>query len=128
MLPVPEHALPAVNMALPGKRSSYEAPGMMDCNRRLEELRAEIVLFLSQDADDYVYWVQRAGKTQRIIALNAAPIDVAEYLRRPQRVFALVAALSLGSPKMNEPSTCTPRFLNSWRRSASASPARLKSL
>jgi ATP-dependent DNA helicase DinG len=55
---------------------------LMDCNRRLEELRAEIVLFLSQDADDYVYWVQRAGKTQRIIALNAAPIDVAEYLRR----------------------------------------------
>ena len=54
---------------------------LMDCNRRLEELRAEIALFLSQDADDHVYWVERTGKT-RSIALNAAPIDVAEYLRR----------------------------------------------
>jgi hypothetical protein len=43
-------------------------------------------------------------------------------------VASKVCGLSLGSPKMNEPSTCTPRFLNSCSRSASASPARLKSL
>src|SRR5207244_9321617 len=42
----------------------------------------EIALFLGQDAEGHVYWVERTGKTQRIIALNAAPIDVAEYLRR----------------------------------------------
>src|SRR5205085_3749066 len=29
-----------------------------------------------------VYWVERGGKTQRNLALNAAPIDVAAYLRR----------------------------------------------
>jgi ATP-dependent DNA helicase DinG len=55
---------------------------LMECNRRLAELREEVALFLSQEAEDYVYWVERSGKGQRIIALNAAPIDVAAYLRR----------------------------------------------
>ena len=55
---------------------------LMECNRRLAELRDEVAMFLSQSADDYVYWVERTGKTQRNLALNAAPIDVAEYLRR----------------------------------------------
>jgi ATP-dependent DNA helicase DinG len=55
---------------------------LVECNRRLAELRAEITLFLSQEAESHVYWVERTGKTQRIISLNAAPIDVADYLRR----------------------------------------------
>src|SRR5205823_4400978 len=55
---------------------------LMECNRRLAELREEIALFLSQSAEDHVYWVERSGKTQRTVALNAAPVDVAEYLRR----------------------------------------------
>jgi ATP-dependent DNA helicase DinG len=29
-----------------------------------------------------VYWVERSGKTQRNLSLNAAPVDVAEFLRR----------------------------------------------
>jgi ATP-dependent DNA helicase DinG len=55
---------------------------LMECNRRLGELRGEVTLFLSQAQRDHVYWVERSGKTQRTIELNAAPIDVAEYLRR----------------------------------------------
>ena len=55
---------------------------LMECNRRLAELREEVVMFLGQTAEDYVYWVERSGKTQRNLALNAAPVDVAEYLRR----------------------------------------------
>ncbi|HWC59851.1 MAG TPA: ATP-dependent DNA helicase, partial [Verrucomicrobiae bacterium] len=55
---------------------------LMECNRRLAELREEVAMFLSQTAEDYVYWVERTGKTQRNLALNAAPVDVAEYLRR----------------------------------------------
>jgi len=39
-------------------------------------------LFLSQQAEDHVYWVERTGKSKRIVVLNAAPIDVADYLRR----------------------------------------------
>ena len=55
---------------------------LMECNRRLAELREEVSMFLNQSVDDYVYWVERSGKSQRNLALNAAPIDVAEYLRR----------------------------------------------
>ena len=55
---------------------------LLECNRRLIELREEVAMFLSQSAEDHVYWVERGGKSQRNLALNAAPIDVAEYLRR----------------------------------------------
>src|SRR5882757_3976861 len=55
---------------------------LIECNRRLGELKVEVTEFLSQQADDHVYWVERGGKTQRNLSLNAAPVDVAEYLRR----------------------------------------------
>jgi ATP-dependent DNA helicase DinG len=55
---------------------------LMECNRRLAELREEVAIFLSQGAAESVYWVERTGRAQRTLALNAAPIDVAEYLRR----------------------------------------------
>jgi ATP-dependent DNA helicase DinG len=54
---------------------------LLECNRRLVELKDELALFLSQAADDHVYWVERSGKAQRTVALNAAPVDVAAYLR-----------------------------------------------
>jgi ATP-dependent DNA helicase DinG len=55
---------------------------LVECNRRLGELKIEVAEFLSQEADDHVYWVERGGKSQRNLSLNAAPVDVAEYLRR----------------------------------------------
>ncbi len=55
---------------------------LIECNRRLGELKLEVAEFLSQEADDHVYWVERGGKTQRNLSLNAAPVDVAEFLRR----------------------------------------------
>ncbi len=55
---------------------------LVECNRRLGELREEVAIFLSQSAEDSVYWVERTGRAQKTLALNAAPIDVAEYLRR----------------------------------------------
>jgi ATP-dependent DNA helicase DinG len=55
---------------------------LIECNRRLGELKIEVAEFLSQQAEDHVYWVERTGKAQRNLSLNAAPIDVAEYLRR----------------------------------------------
>jgi ATP-dependent DNA helicase DinG len=61
------------------------AQELAECNRRLEELRGEIAVFLSQGAPGHVYWVERSGKTQRNLALHAAPINVAEYLR--ERLF-----------------------------------------
>ena len=55
---------------------------LIECNRRLGELKVEIAEFLGQQADDHVYWVERTGKAQRNLSLNAAPVDVADYLRR----------------------------------------------
>ena len=55
---------------------------LIECNRRLDELREEVKAFLEQGAPEHVYWVERGGKAQRNLALNAAPIDVAEFLRR----------------------------------------------
>jgi ATP-dependent DNA helicase DinG len=55
---------------------------LLECNRRLAELREEVRTFLDQAAEDHVYWVERSGKAQRALALNAAPVDVAEFLRR----------------------------------------------
>jgi ATP-dependent DNA helicase DinG len=55
---------------------------LRECNLRLTELREEVATFLDQSANGHVYWVERSGKTQRNLALNAAPIDVADFLRR----------------------------------------------
>jgi ATP-dependent DNA helicase DinG len=52
-----------------------------ECNRRLDELREGIVTFLSQNVEDFVYWVEQNGKAQNIISLNAAPVDISEFLR-----------------------------------------------
>jgi ATP-dependent DNA helicase DinG len=61
------------------------AQELSSCNLRLAELREQVAVFLSQSNADHVYWVERKGKAQRNLALNAAPINVAEYLR--ERLF-----------------------------------------
>ncbi len=71
------------------------ASELLECNRRLGELREALGVFLSQSADHHVYWVERAGKTQRQLVLNAAPVDVADYLRR--RLFASNTSVILTS-------------------------------
>jgi ATP-dependent DNA helicase DinG len=55
---------------------------LVECNRRLAELRDEVKAFLEQNAPEHVYWVERGGKAHKNLALNAAPIDVAGFLRR----------------------------------------------
>ncbi len=55
---------------------------LIECNRRLGELKVEVAEFLSQQAEAHVYWVERTGKAQRNLSLNAAPVDVADFLRR----------------------------------------------
>jgi len=65
------------------KRCSDDLIGeeLSECNRRIEELREGIVTFLNQEIEDYIYWVERSGKVQKIISLNAAPVDISEFLR-----------------------------------------------
>jgi ATP-dependent DNA helicase DinG len=68
---------------------------LVECNRRLGELTVEVAEFLSQSADDQVYWVERSGKAHRNLSLNAAPIDVADFLRR--RLFESDASIIMTS-------------------------------
>jgi len=55
---------------------------LVECNRRLAELREEVKAFLEQGEKDHVYWVERSGRQHQSLTLNAAPVDVAAYLRR----------------------------------------------
>ena len=55
---------------------------LVECNRRLAELRDEVKEFLEQSQREHVYWVERSGKARQNLSLNAAPVDVAEFLRR----------------------------------------------
>ena len=87
---------------------------LVECNRRLTELREEVAMFLSQSAEDYVYWVERAGKTQKNLALNAAPIDVADFLRR--RLFSVDTSVIMTSATL----------AISERRSNDAAPEKTK--
>lgn len=57
------------------------AQELLECNRRLIEVRDAIVEFLTQGSPDHVYWVERSGRAQQNLTLNAAPVDVATYLR-----------------------------------------------
>lgn len=68
---------------------------LMECNRRLGDLRMAVATFLQQAEEDHVYWVERTGRTQRNLSLNAAPVDVADYLR--QRLFAAGTSVILTS-------------------------------
>jgi len=68
---------------------------LIECNRRLAELRDGVATFLSQSAEGCVYWVERGGKAQKNLVLNAAPIDVADYLRR--RLFGSATSVIMTS-------------------------------
>jgi len=72
---------------------------LMECNRKLAELREEVALFLSQEAPEHVYWVERGGKGLKNVELNAAPIQVADFLRR--RLFGTDTSVILTSATLS---------------------------
>jgi ATP-dependent DNA helicase DinG len=55
---------------------------LQEFGRRIRDARDGISIFLEQSAPECVYWVERTGRTERFLALNAAPIDLAPVLRR----------------------------------------------
>ena len=63
-------------------RDRDTAQELTEGNRRLGELRDGLAQFLGQSAARHVYWVERAGKGRQNLTLNAAPINVADFLRR----------------------------------------------
>jgi ATP-dependent DNA helicase DinG len=55
---------------------------LQELGRRIRDARQHIAVFLSQSADEHVYWVERTGKTAQFLSLNAAPIEIAPVIRR----------------------------------------------
>src|SRR6201997_550185 len=55
---------------------------LQEFGQRIRDARDGIAIFLEQSAREHVYWVERTGKTERFLSLNAVPIDVAPELRR----------------------------------------------
>jgi ATP-dependent DNA helicase DinG len=55
---------------------------LQEFGRRIRDARDGIAIFLEQSAPEHVYWVERTGKTERFLALNAVPVDLAPVLRR----------------------------------------------
>jgi ATP-dependent DNA helicase DinG len=55
---------------------------LQEFGRRIRDARDGISIFLEQSAPECVYWVERTGRTERFLALNAAPIDLAPVLQR----------------------------------------------
>lgn len=79
---------------------------LQDMGRRIREARLGIATFLSQTAEDYVYWVEKTGKTGQFCALNAAPVDIAAHLRailfkENHSCIMTSATLSVGSEDLN---------------------------
>lgn len=84
------------------------AEELRDCNARLLELSNAVALFLSQAQEKTVYWVERSGKQQTLISLNAAPVDVSAFLRRRlfganTSVIMTSATLSIRDPARTPP-------------------------
>jgi ATP-dependent DNA helicase DinG len=93
---------------------------LVECNRRLGELREEVAEFLSQAADDHVYWVERGGKLSRNLSLNAAPVDVAEFLRR--RLFAADTSVIMTSATLATSAGAGHEARGARQKSPAASP------
>ena len=55
---------------------------LQEFGRRIRDARDGIAIFLEQSAPEHVYWVERTGKTERFLALNATPVDLAPVLRQ----------------------------------------------
>jgi len=80
---------------------------LLECSRRLGDLRGALTFFLGQPDEDHVYWVERSRK-HHSVSLHAAPVDVAEYLRRrlfrsDTSVIMASATLSVTGEARSEP-------------------------
>ena len=55
---------------------------LREWSRRGHGVQEQIRGFLTQEADDHVFWVERTGRRQTNLELRAAPIDIAPYMQR----------------------------------------------
>ena len=120
----------AVSELIKGSEDKDTGQELVECNRRLAELREGVATFLSQSQEDYVYWVERSGKAQRTLTLNAAPIDVAAYLRArlfesDTSVIMTSATLAVGEGAQGPKSKVQSQPMNYFARKVGAEKATL---
>jgi ATP-dependent DNA helicase DinG len=95
-----------VSAAVQASEDSDTGKELVEANRRIAEIRDSVAVFLAHDTPGYVHWVDRSGRTQRNLGLHAAPIDVANFLRRRlfgsgTSVIMTSATLSMSARKSN---------------------------
>lgn len=78
---------------------------LQDASRRLRELHGALQVFLDQQEEGNVYWVERGGREEVQFSLHAAPVKVAETLRRllfaPGKTCVMTSAtLGVGDPNL----------------------------
>ncbi len=54
---------------------------LMDGARRMREMHGVLKMFLDQDDDESVYWVEKSGRDGDNLVLMSAPVNVADILR-----------------------------------------------
>jgi len=87
------------------------AAELQDAARKLRSARASISDFLALEQPDHVYWVEQLGRREQFCTLRAAPVDLADALRR--LLFREGACTVLTSATL---STGTPDLLYFRRR------------
>lgn len=78
---------------------------LQDVSRKLREVHGTLQTFLDQQQDGNVYWVERGGRDEIQFSLHAAPVEVAETLRRllfaPEKSCIMTSAtLGVGDPSL----------------------------
>jgi ATP-dependent DNA helicase DinG len=76
-----------------------------DVSRKLREVHGTVQTFLDQQQEGNVYWVERGGRDEIQFSLHAAPVEVAETLRRllfaPEKSCIMTSAtLGVGDPSL----------------------------
>ncbi len=97
-LPI-QRVIEAVRELIELAQDKDTAAELIECNRRLIDLREEVAVFLSQSQEDHVYWVERSGKAHKSLTLSAAPVEVAEFLRR--RLFGVDTSVIMTSATLS---------------------------
>ncbi len=63
------------------EKESASRGELLDGVRRLREAHGAIRMFLDQEDEESVYWVERGGTNREAITLRSAPVQVADRLR-----------------------------------------------
>lgn len=71
----------AIDAAAEDLKDDHKKSELKDAGRRLRELHGALGMFLNQENDGLVYWVEKSGSEGQFLSLNAAPIKVADSLR-----------------------------------------------